>query len=131
MRRHNSGVTLIELVVAVAIIGILASIALPSYENFLIRARRGEAKTQMMEIANREQQFLLAQRTYVSKAQLEASGYALPATLTPYYSYAITVGTTGAPSFLITFTPTGAQASDGVLTLNHQGVKTPAEKWKR
>lgn len=131
MRRHNSGMTLIELVVAVAIIGILASIALPTYENFLIRARRGEAKTQMMEIANREQQFLLAQRTYVSKAQLEASGYALPATLTPYYSYAITVGTTGAPSFLITFTPAGAQASDGALTLNHQGVKTPAEKWKR
>lgn len=131
MRRHKLGVTLIELVVVVAIIGILAAIALPSYESFLIRGRRAEAKTQMMEIANREQQFLLAQRAYVSKAQIEASGYALPGTLTPYYSYAITVGTTGAPSFLITFTPIGAQVSDGALTLNHQGVKTPADKWKR
>ncbi|PPE75189.1 prepilin-type cleavage/methylation domain-containing protein [Solimonas fluminis] len=131
MRRRILGVTLIELVVVVAIIGILAAIALPSYQSFVIRGRRAEAKTEIMEIANREQQFLLAHRAYASKAEIEGSGYALPSTLTPYYSYSITVGSTGAPSFLITFTPSGAQASDGPLTLNHQGIKTPADKWKK
>jgi type IV pilus assembly protein PilE len=131
MRRRILGVTLVELVVVVAIVGILAAIALPSYQSFVIRGRRAEAKTQMVEIANREQQFLLAQRAYVNKAALEASGYALPGTLTAYYTYTVAIGAAGTPSFLITFTPIGVQASDGPLTLNHQGIKTPADKWKK
>lgn len=125
----QQGFTLIELMIVVAIVAILASIAYPSYLQYIIRANRSAAQAQMMDIANREQQFLLANRSYVDKTALETSGYALPSNLTSKYSYEITVGTTTVPSFTITFTGINAQLSDGALTLNSEGVKTPAAKW--
>ncbi|MOA53519.1 hypothetical protein D3C78_1769890 [compost metagenome] len=45
------------------------------------------------------------------------------------YDYDITGGTGAVPSFTITFTAKGSQASDGDLTLNNQGDKTPSAKW--
>lgn len=127
--RHQRGFTLIELMITVAVIGILAAVAYPSYTQYVIRANRSAAQAQMMDIANRQQQFLLANRAYASKTALEASGYAPPASVTEKYGYTITVGTATVPSFLITFTPTGSQAVDGDLTLNSEGVKTPIAKW--
>jgi len=82
----------------------------------------------MMEIANRQQQFLLANRSYADKTTLTASGYALPADVAANYDYTITV-TTEIPGFVLTFTPSGTQQSDGNLTLDNQGAKTPADKW--
>lgn len=126
---RSRGFTLIELMVAVAIIGILAAIAYPNYTQYIIRGNRAAAQAQMLDIANRQQQFLLANRAYANKATLEASGYGLPSEVSSKYSYAITVGTGSVPSFTITFTPSGGQASDGNLGLTSEGVKTPPDKW--
>jgi type IV pilus assembly protein PilE len=123
------GFTLIELMIAVAVIGILAAIAYPNYQAYIIKSNRAAAQAQMMDIANREQQFLLANRTYVDKDALLDSGYELPSDLSGRYDYSITVGAGTVPSFLITFTAKGAQFSDGNLTLNSEGLKTPPEKW--
>ncbi len=123
------GFTLIELMIVVVIVGILAAIVYPSYTQHVVKANRVAAQAQMMDIANRQQQFLLANRSYVSKTDLEASGYSLPADVSARYSYAITLGAGAVPSYTITFTPSGAQADDGALTLNNEGVKTPAAKW--
>jgi type IV pilus assembly protein PilE len=128
-RLNQHGFTLIELLITVAIIGILAAIAYPSYTQYMIRANRAAAQAEMMDIANRQQQFLLTNRSYADITTLEASGYGLPSEVSSKYSYAIVVGAGTVPSYTLTFTPIGTQASDGNLVINSEGVKTPAEKW--
>jgi len=123
------GFTLIELMITVAIVGILAAIAYPSYTQYMIRANRAAAQAEMMDIANRQEQFLLTDRSYASKTTLEASGYTLPSDVSSKYSYAVVTGTGTVPSYTLTFTPTGTQASDGNLVITSEGVKTPADKW--
>src|SRR5688500_10359257 len=127
--RQRNGFTLIEVMITVVIVAILASIAIPSYSRYVIRAKRSAAQSQMMDIANRQQQFLVANRNYADKTTLIASGYSLPADVAANYGYTITLSTTAVPGFVLTFTPTGGQAVDGDLTLDHTGAKTPAEKW--
>jgi type IV pilus assembly protein PilE len=129
---RHSGFTLIELMIVVAIIAILAAIAMPAYQEYVKRGHRAAAQTEMMDIANREQQFLLANRAYASKATLEGSGYALPTGVASKYDYGIAVGAGTAPTFTITFTPKSSQTSDGALVLTSEGVKTragDATKW--
>lgn len=125
----QSGFTLIELMVTVAIVGILAAVAYPSYTSHVKKGVRRAAQAQMMDLANREQQFLLSNRAFVDYAAIAASGYALPSDLVGRYTPSIAVATTTLPAFTITFTATGTQASDGDLTLTSEGVKSPAGKW--
>ena len=125
----QNGFTLIELMVTVAIVGMLASIAYPSYTSYIIKGNRSAAQAQMLDIANRQQQFLLANRAFASTTTLNSSGYMLPSTLTGKYTHAVDVGTGTVPSFTITFTATGNQTSDGNITLHSDGVKAPAAKW--
>lgn len=129
VEKRQHGFTLIELMVTVSIIAILAAIAWPSYQQYVIRGKRSAAQAQMMDIANREQQYLLANRTYASKSQLEASGYALPSEVGRNYTYDVALGSEAMPTFTITFTAIGAQASDGNLILSSEGEKAPAGKW--
>ncbi len=122
----QNGFTLIELMVAVAIVAILASIALPSYQAYVRRGNRGAAEGEMMDIASREQQFLLANRAYADWPTLTASGYVLPSNVSSKYTPAIALGTGALPTFVVTFTPIAGtiQASDGPLVLTSEGVKT-------
>ena len=131
-RSTSRGFTLIELMVTVAVVGILAAVAFPSYRNHLIRGKRTAAKAAMMEIANREQQYLLANRSYADKAALVSNGFVVGSEVTAAYSWTLTANNAATPpTFLITFTPTGPQASDGALTLDNVGTKSPADKWSR
>jgi type IV pilus assembly protein PilE len=129
LKHSQRGFTLIELMITCAIVAVLAAIAYPSYTKHTQKSARRSAQAQMLDIANREQQYLLANRTYATKTQIEAGGYSLPTQLSNKYSYDITVGSSTVPAFTVTFTALGGQLDDGNLTYTNDGVKSPSGKW--
>lgn len=131
---QGGGMTLIELMVTVAIVGIMASVAYPSYQQYIVRANRSEAQQFMMEVANREEEYLLNNRRYGTCCAPTTSpndlNLTVPSHIQTFYTVTVAVTTTP-PAFTITATPkTGtAQASDPVLGYTSLGTKTPANKW--
>lgn len=129
MKPHR-GFTLIELMIAVAVIAILAAIAFPYYQDHLRKGRRAAAQGFMMEVANREQQYLLDARNYaVNIPDLSVANslnITTPAEVSPYYTVKVDPGApTTPPTYTVTATPKPNQAADayGVMTLNHEGAK--------
>lgn len=131
MPRHAHGFTLIELMITIVIIGILAGIALPAYQNSVRKSHRSAAQAEMLDIANRQQQFLLANRSYTST--LSNLGYSVPADVAARYTctVAATNPSTGLPTFTISCVPTSLQSASGfsTLTLDSTGAKAPAGEW--
>jgi type IV pilus assembly protein PilE len=127
------GFTLIELMTVVATIAILVAIAYPSYQEYVIRANRSLAQQFMLDIANREEQYRLDARAYT--ATIGAGGLNLtePAQLSNRYTFSIALVAGPPPGYTITAAVIsgGPQESDGDLTLTNDGVKSPADKWKR
>ena len=129
----NNGFTLLELIVTVAIISIVSSIAYPSYQQYLVRANRAAAQQFLLEAASIQHQYFLANNGngYATQATLiGASGLlSTPSSISSYYE--ITVDpTTGATSssFTIIATPltNSIQQNDGYLSIANTGLKTGA-----
>jgi type IV pilus assembly protein PilE len=136
--RHARGFTLIELVVAVAIVGILTVIAISSYRQYVLRANRTQAKQFMQDVANRQEQYLLDQRGYTATIGSGGLNMSQPSETTGLYTFTTASGGNdclgGAlptPGYMVTATAIGGQASDGALCLDSVNHKTPASKWGR
>lgn len=126
--KAQKGFTLIELLVALVVVAILASIAVPSYREYVRRGNRRAAQAAMMEIATREHQFFAANREF---AEETVAGFGLPPEIAGNYTIDIDLDAGPPPAFQIELTPQvgGPQEGDVVLTLNSDGVKSPAGKW--
>ena len=123
--KKTQGFTLIELIIAVTIIGILVAIAVPSYQNHLRKGRRAEAQAFLMQVSQRQQQYLLDARTYAfGGSALTDLGLTPPTAVSSHYAITVT-GAASPPQFTVAADPSGSsvQGADGVLTLTHTGAR--------
>jgi type IV pilus assembly protein PilE len=123
-RVQNAGFTLIELMAVVAIVAVLAMIAYPAYQSYLVRANRAEAKSLLMDLAQKEQLYYSDTRAYTGTVGVLLS--TVPARVDDNYALLIDIATTSPiPVFFITATPrTGTlQEGDGVLSIDQSGEK--------
>lgn len=127
MTKRQTGFTLIELMLTVAMVGILAAIAYPSYQDSVRKSNRGTAQAFMMDVAQREQAFMLDNRSYAAVANNAAFPGALGIAVPPEVSgrYDLSVTLTGPPpGFTITAVAKGSQLPDKNLVLQSNGTKT-------
>lgn len=131
---HAQGFTLIELMIAVAIVAIIAAIAIPNYTEYVNRARRSSAQQYLSDLAQQQEQYLTNARVYAICVGATCSdsstgvGSAAGSDVSSYYGSAVvyadnTVGRR--PRYTMTITPSsgGPMRNDGMLVVNSNGQR--------
>lgn len=124
MKQH--GFTLIELMIVVAVVAILATIALPSYNDAVRKSRRGQAKADMVDLAQRLERYHSQFNTYVNFPGA-AGTFPSPASTSGTARYNIAVGNLAVNSFTLTAAPISGTGQEkdrcGSLSITHTGQK--------
>lgn len=126
---RSRGFTILEILITLAIIGILAAIAVPSYQKQVQRSNRAAAQAVVLDATNKQQIYLSQARTYA--ASLSELGITPSADVAKFYDFEVLPAAGPPPTFTITATPKGNQAADGWIRINSDGTKTSqyTEKW--
>jgi type IV pilus assembly protein PilE len=128
------GLTLIEMLIALACVALLASLAWPSYQNLILRSQRAQARASLLQAAHWLERAASANGSYPLTADVPASVLQIEG-----QRYKMTVSSS-AQSYTLSATPVGTQTADacGTLTVNHLGVRnvqgasqTAAQCWSR
>ena len=131
------GFTLTELLVVVAIVGILASIAIPTYTEQMRKTRRAAAKEWLVKVSNIQAQYLLDARRFGSLAEVGMSEP--PQEVGNYYTITLAqnvdcggAASAPAPGYCASATPKAdtSQAGEATLQIDHKGNKLPPDKWR-
>jgi type IV pilus assembly protein PilE len=128
MRNNEKGITLIELLIVIVIVGILAAIAVPVYTNYMLRARRADAKIGLEQLRASQEMFRAERGRYANDGDdgnglltLQTS-WGVPAN--PVGDYAISFVMVNQNSFTAQAAPqTARQLPDGSLLINQSGRK--------
>ena len=134
---NSYGFTLVELMIVIAIIGILASIAIPSYQNYVQRGFRSDAIADLEKVMSAEIQYFTEHRVYTDTLGSGGLGFSSASSNTLKTRddrYTISLGLcsnpTGGGTLTIaqcveaTATPSTVQSFDGILKVNTLGLKT-------
>jgi len=125
MRKIDRGFSLIELMIVVAIIAILATVALPSYRQHVIRSQRTDATAALLRVASNQEKYYIQNNTYGTYAQLGS-----PTTEHGWYTLAVTAA--DATTFRATATVVAGGPQDGdpsckVFVVNAAGQHTATD----
>ncbi len=120
--KSKKGLTLIELLIVVVIVGILAGIAIPLYTNFMQRARRSDAKTALEQLRASQEMRRAERGTYSTDLAELRTTWGVQNNPVGDYNLSFVIST--ANSFTAEATPfTARQTADGWLRINHLGQK--------
>jgi type IV pilus assembly protein PilE len=127
-RAGSAGFTLIELMIAVAVVAILGTLAMASYRSQIMKSRRTDARSAVLDLAGREEKLFSMINAY-SAAAADMGYTALPATIgSGYYTVNVTINDpANPPSYLIVATAIGSQAADttcATLSIDQLGNQT-------
>lgn len=128
-KKNQNGFSLLELMVTILIIGILASIAIPSYSSYMAKARRADGKAALVNFGNAMERYYTEKYTYTGAATggNDTGSPTIFATEAPLDGdnkyYDLTINAATATTYTLRATPKGAQAGDGYLELTSTGVR--------
>lgn len=126
----RTGFTLVELMIVIAVVAILTALAIPSYQQWVLKANRGDAQALLLNWANNQEIFRANNASYATVANLAAP-------TDPKGNFTFTIADVTATTYTLTATAAGRQANDkernvtcSPMTLNQNGAKAPAVCWR-
>jgi type IV pilus assembly protein PilE len=133
--KSKKGLTLIELLIVIVVVGVLAAIAIPMYSDYMIRARRADAKTALEQLRAAQEMRRAERGSYETDLAALRTTWGGPEARVGDYDITMVATTstyTGTATAFTARQSEDAAAPAGVpLTIDQDGVKTPTAKWAK